>query len=140
ENLARSVDPAAVVYDAAAGVIRTSRLPGWVEDPAVPIVQATKFRPMPVRVIFGSTVRPRTDVPFNSPPPPPLTGSDGGGATRVPVHALADEATFFRRVFRRAGPGAPVRVDPAQLSGHDLGNVVTLRHPELVELIPLKGE
>ena len=147
ENLPRSTDAAAVVYDAALGIVKLSRLPGWLENPAVADPAASKFVPKPVRLIFGSTVRPRTDVPLGSPPPAPLTGSNGGGKTRVPLIPATDQATWFTRTYRRGG-NLPILVPDKDLDEGAQGQnaaarrirqrIVTLRYPRLVELIPLE--
>lgn len=148
ENLPRSVDAGASVYDAELGIVKLSRLPGWLENPGVFQASYSKFVPKPVRIIFGSTVRPRTDAPWGSGPPPPLTGSDGGGETRVPLLPATDQETWWTQVYRRAG-NLPVAVDSAELvetpegppSGAKIRRrIVTVRRPHFVELIPIEGE
>jgi hypothetical protein len=151
-NMPRSLDPGASVYDADRGIVQLSRLPGFVEradvvDPRTPLerydeannkgpfqvevadLAAARFLPLPVAVTFGARVRPRRDLPWGARGP-----ATGLAATAVVVET--DEGTFYRAVFRRGAEGAPIR---AEASPELRARAFPLRHPELVELIPLSG-
>ena len=125
----RQVDEGAVVYSAALGIVRTSALAGWVEEPGVPSQEYTRFVPKPVRVLFGAMLRPRIDQP-----PPFQTQTRNDGAVRIP-RELSDEVTWFTRAYRRTAAG-PEPIDPSDVPTGE-GTVVPL---ELHELIPLEGE
>jgi hypothetical protein len=131
KNCPRDHDTHATVYSDRLGIVKTSRLAGWVEKEGVRGLQWTRFVPKPVRIVFGAVLRPAINAP-----PPALTTSQmsGGGPSRVPPE-LSDEITRFRRAYRRS-PGGPVPVDPDQVPTGE-GTVVRI---DAHELIPLEGE
>lgn len=134
ENLERETDTRASVYSAELGIVRTSTLAGWCEEEGVPSQEYTSFLPKPVRIVFGSTIRPRIDAP------PPLVSKTqtraggGGGAHRVPAE-LSDEVTWFQRAYRRTANGMET-IDPSAIPAGE-GTPVPI---DLHELVPLEGE
>lgn len=139
-NRDRSVDAGAVVLDPDLGLIRTSRLAGWLHEPAVPVAHATFFVPKAVRVLFGATLRPKVSRPITQ--QPPRAPGSGGGDNYVP-EALSDEESWFTAWYRRES-GQVSHLDPSTLPADDREKLraiaVTLHHPELgAELVPLAG-
>ena len=139
DDFERHVDPGARVIDAERGLFRLSYLPGHLRDEGVPSADASSFVPKPVRFVFGTKLRPRTDTP----PPPAYrvrtTGSDGSG----PATPQFDEEGYYASWWQRTGAGDLVRVDPSRLSDADRKRIrqqaLVVRQPSLVELIPLEG-
>ena len=146
-NRGRQVDEGARVYDAEAGVILTSRLPGWLAREGVAQPNAAGgFVPKPVRVIFGATVRPRADVPRSPGPRRPVTQrgtpeAEGGEGDVIPP-CLGDREGYFVRLFKRGG-AQPELVKIDGLSEEQeralTERALVLREPRLVELLPIVG-
>lgn len=124
QNMPRTPDPGAVVLDAETGLVRTSELAVHVDNEDVPTPALARAVFMPVRVRFGATLRPRTDLaPGQAPrrpgdetrtrgdaegsPAPPI--GPAGGENLVP-EALSDQETFFAAAFKRTGKGQAERV------------------------------
>lgn len=140
KNHRRSVDPGAVVLDPDLGLIKTSRLTGWLFEPAVPVAAATKFVPKAVRVLFGAVLRPKVSRPLTQ--SVATAPGSGGGDNRV-TDALGDDESHFTAWYRRIA-GQVSFLDPATLTEEARAQLrrdaVTLRHPELgAELVPLAG-
>lgn len=138
KNHRRSVDAGAVVMDPELGLIRTSRLAGWLFEPAVPVAASTKFVPKAVRVLFGATLRPKVSRPITQ--SVATAPGSGGGENRV-TDVLGDDESFFTAWYRRVA-GQVSFLDPGTLDPKVREQLrreaVTLRHPELgPELIPL---
>jgi len=127
-NDPRLPDPDARVYDANAGVVQTGAAAGWVVDPAVPSATDTELDPMPVRVVFGATLRPRL---------PGARVQTGGQALDnvVPEVALTDRETYYETAWEVASPGQVSRVTRALAPGEAL----TIPAPDLEERITLNG-
>lgn len=139
-GVTRKIDHDAAVYDEHAGVVRTSELPGHVTPDGAPATTLGKARfvPLPVRVIFGATLRPRVDVPPGT-PARPETGSGsipGRGGQNVVPQVLTDDAGRYRAVFARAARGVPLRVG---VNEDVLARGGCVDDPDLVELVRLDG-
>lgn len=156
-NEGRSVDDGARIYDADAGVVKLSRLPGWIEDPVLlralagPVKNvvpgragAIRFTPAPVRVTFGHELRPRIDTEYGAPPlereqPRPVTGVDPALLPRAEPDkvrsAATDDLTFFTSYWRREPSGGASPIAPSLMSSPPL----VLRRPDMVELIDVDG-
>ncbi len=125
----RGPDEGARVYSAELGIVETSVRSGWVAQENVPSAEATYFVPKAPRVVFGATVRPRTDVAL------PAGGTRVRGA---PPNVLGDSVTWFVRAYRRGSGNKPERV-PAETV--DLSEVLVIPRDDLgPELVPLVGE
>lgn len=170
----RRVDAHARILSKEAGVIATSQRAGHVSDdvngkrPAD--LWAGKFIPLPVRVCFGATVRPRTDQPLGvvgfSQRARPITGislerkaaaKEGGMGDIIP-EALTDQETWYHSAYKRHAVriekiDAVVEVGPLQVTVEDKvaalavekedikgGAVAVIPRSDLIELIPLEGE
>lgn len=150
-NVARTVDAGARVVDAERGIVETSGISGHLAklpihglahpDAALKVLP----KPCPVRVIFGTHLRPRVDVPYGT-RPRPRTGDEPqegdqvdecrGGDNVIP-RALTDEESYYLQAFRRAPDGTPVRVALADVPADQ---ALVVQRPDLVELVPLEGE
>lgn len=139
DNMVRKEDAGARVVDADAGIIRLSKLPGWVKAGLPDIRDAGPFQPKPVRVTFGSTVRPRIDLPYGKlepiPQPRPQTGL---GANEEPLRNYApavrtDAETWYVSMWGRDGNKVDLRFGTSQ-------SVYVIQRPDLVQLVPLLEE
>jgi hypothetical protein len=118
----------ASVFSAALGIIKTARIAGHLEDDGALDPSVSLLKIMPVRITFGSHVRPRLDVA-----PSASTGERGA----VRQQESDDQLSWFTRAYRRGEGGAALGIGlPAIPPGE--GRVV-VRH-DLVELIPLATE
>lgn len=137
-GVTRKIDQDAIVYDEHAGVIRTSELAGHVDPDGAPATTLGKARfvPRPVRVIFGTTLRPRVDVP------PGVQGAESGGSVpgksglNVIPSVLSDEEGHYRAAFARVARGTAVAVG---INDDVLARGTLVDDPDLVELVPLDG-
>ena len=137
-GVTRKIDQDAIVFDEQAGVIRTSELAGHVDPDGAPATTLGKARfvPRPVRVIFGTTLRPRMDVP------PGVQGAEAGGSVpgksglNVIPAALSDEESYYRIAFARVARGTAVAVG---INDDVLQRGTLVDDPDLVELVPLDG-
>lgn len=150
-NVARTIDGGARVVDEERGIVETSGLAGHLLDPAVHDLghADAELHACPVRVTFGTHLRPRVDVP---PLPPGATvprartgegddepiveGPCPGGATVIPK-VLGDEESYFLRAFQRGPSGAPVAIALDKLPADQ---ALVIQRPDLCELVPLEGE
>lgn len=134
----RSVDTGARVYSAELGIVQTSVLAGHVEKEGVPSPSATKFVPMPVRVIFGSKLKPSVPGPNVVPLPFPfgLPAPFQVAQNYVPS-SLSDAEGYFVRAYRRKGVGLAEEIPLDQVPA---GEGVVVRRPEMQELVPMVGE
>lgn len=135
----RSVDVGARVYSAELGIVQTSVLAGHVEEEGVPTPSATRFRPMPVRVIFGAKLKPKVPGP-NYVPVPFALGLPAAFqiADNFVPEVLSDQEGYFARAYKRtaAGTAEPVPVDDPAVQP----NATVIRRPTMGELIPMVGE
>jgi len=123
------------------GIFRVSELPGHVRHPdgavgrfvTSPTVTGGEFIPKPVRVIFGAKLRPRLDV---SPGRPVTQEAPRPGDNHVP-EILSDEESWFTSAFTRARRGV---AEPVEVDDLVRRQLVTVRRPDLVELIPMRAE
>lgn len=130
-NLPRTIDSPAAVYDPDLGIVRTSRLAGWLKDPGVPWAHATTFEPRAVKVTFGAVLRPKLSRPLTQ---VPSSGIPGGGDSYAP-DALSDDESHYASWWVPAGPAA---VRQTGVTPELRRQAVTLRHMELgAELVPL---
>lgn len=154
ENRARDVDAGASVWDAELGVVRTSRLAGHLQDPAVGDQAATRFVPKPVRVLWGVQVRPRRDL-LPGQLARPVTQSAPDTEPDVLPTGRTDEDSWFTAVYRRGPSGSPEALPefrppspygpPAPAANEArraqvFSRAAVVEAPELVELIPLPPE
>jgi hypothetical protein len=160
----RPIDDGARVVNAEAGIIRTSKLAGWINPDGAADPSYAQFVPRAVRVKFGTVVRPQVDVP----PTPAVDTSgntaantaslatagrgllrraidrsrragppiDPGGGNHVVPEVLSDQGTYYTSAWKRLARGVVERVDLDQV---DLSRAVKLDEPDLVELVPLVG-
>jgi len=136
ENLDRADDLGASVYSEDLGIIRTSCLAGHLLDPDVHDSGSTTFVPLPVRVLFGATVRPRTDRPLGTPSGTP-SGAVAKAEPDVVPEALSDRETIFRAVYERVGRGLARPVPDADVTDEVLRAAARLERPDLAELVPI---
>lgn len=156
-NEGRATDTGARVFDAELGVVKLSRRAGWVEDPVIQRAElgpvhnvspgafnGARFRPQPVRVIFGHELRPRIDVAYGTPvevqaAPRPITGLDPAKQATVEPDVVrsaeSDDATWYRSCWRRDGSGQATPILPSLAT-----DPLVVRRRDLVELIDLEGE
>jgi hypothetical protein len=139
-GVTRKIDQDAIVVDEHAGVIRTSELAGHVEPDGAPATTlgAAKFVPKPVRVIFGTSLRPRVDVPpgTTSRPESGAGSIPGRGGQNVVPEALNDTESTYYAAFGRVARGVPIRIG---LNEDVFARGVVIDDPDLVELIRLDG-
>lgn len=142
----RREDPGAVVIDAEAGIVRTSGLAGSILPDGVSDLRNpdARFVPRPVRVRFGTVMRPRIDLsPGEVPTVPrsvtgddPRTGKATPEADNVIPEGASDRETYFTAAFKRVARGAPISVP---LESVPLERAVRIDHQDLVELVGLDG-
>lgn len=157
ENRDRDVDVGAGVEDAYAGVVRTSRMAVWADDPVRSELAGAVAIPKPVRITFGCVVRPRRDVALVVGPARTPTGSvvvtADNGRDAIPTARSSERESIYVAAFRRGGanepiglgavnpPPYPVELAPQPIADDALQRVlergVVIDAPQLVELIPL---
>lgn len=156
-NTRRAPDAGARVVSADLGIVRTSARSGHADPFDVPDPSLSRFVPRPVRVLFGSRLRPRIDANPSDfvrtrtrgdvePTPEQqvdaglsiaqqllssLTGDLGFG-DYVPA-VLGDDESYYAAAFRRTGPGKVVRVELNAVPW-DRAQPVRRRWQELVPL------
>ena len=144
-NRERRVDPDARVFDRL-GVVKTSTLAAHVDPDRCTDESQARAIFKPVKVTFGATLRPRTDVPPSAVPikrssvvrEDPKAGDfqvGAGGESKIPG-ALSDEATVFKAAFKRTARGSVVEIP---LSEVPFDRAVRISDPDLVELVPATG-
>lgn len=121
-NLARAVDAGASVYSAELGIIRTSSLAGHLTKEDVRDAKAGgPLIPCPVRVIFGTTLRPRLDVPQK--PGATVTGTAKAEGTPEQDERAAAGEQVKKLLEKNAAVGAPA---PGKKEAFHAGK----RHPK----------
>lgn len=121
-------DEGARVVSAESGIILTSALAGHIAKEGVPTAEASHFVPKPVRVTFGTTVRPAFL---------PAGTKHAGTTTRagVKLDAGPDAVTWYHRAYQRDGTAGKV----IPMDAIPTGEGVVIHRPDLVELQPLEG-
>jgi hypothetical protein len=115
----------ASVFSARLGIVKTSKLVGHLEDEGVSDPTSSRLRIMPVRITFGSQIRPRLDV-----------SPSGGGTTTTRVRQQSeDQLSWFSRAFRRGPDGQPVGIASNEIPDGE-GHVIV--RDDMVELLPLE--
>lgn len=147
----RTADSGARVVSAELGIVRTSFLAGHPREPEVHIPSMTSLQPLPVRVLFGATLRPQIDRPQPKPSGRPTTGTglqDFVHKTLAAFYqgpfkldhvipkALSERAAFYVSAWTRTAAG---KVEPTSLEQvpWDRASKVVVRWRELV---PLSGQ
>lgn len=144
----RKVDQGARVVSEELGIVKVSALPGWISPNGAPAQDACTFVPKPVRIIFGTVARPRTDVAaggasqgaapgtggtLTRTPPQQQTQAQGGTQAATPS---GDEESWYVAAFMRLGDGAASQIP---LDAVPPGEGLVIPRPDMVELVPLDG-
>lgn len=123
-NVDRTQDNHASVYDKDLGIIRLSTLGGHLTNPDVsdPTLGAPLI-PCPVRVIFGTVVRPRLDVVQGTPSPSDKTATGVGNTKPERDERARSEAHAEARLMKQPEPPKYVPLGPLE------GGLQTLSKP-----------
>lgn len=130
-NEPRKADLQAEVFDEDNGIVRTPEPTGWVRNVEVPTAADTELLPhedTPVRVIFGTHLRP--EIPGTRVP-------TGGKCEHVLPERITDEAeSVYYAAFQRVGRD----VRPVERKDAPPDETLAKEERDLVERIPLRGE